>query len=103
MKILFEHGNKYHTVLNTNAEQCDEANAGRDTEIGIGDVQCHDAADQRERYIQQHKSRVQGVTKADEQQNKNEYQNNRYHLSQLRLCPYLVLKFSCPFDVKALV
>lgn len=52
MDIIFKHRDQYYAVLDTDAEECDEADARRNAEIGMGDKQRRNAANDRERYVQ---------------------------------------------------
>src|ERR1700678_1297608 len=93
---MFEGRDQQYPGEDTDAEQRDKADARGDAEIGAGDEQRHDSADNGRRYIEEDQSCVFEVAKHHEEQQKDEQQTNGHDFLQPFGGPLLVLEVSLP-------
>src|ERR1700748_3372201 len=97
LQVVFKNGDQQYAVLDTDAEQRDEADTGGNTEIGAGKVQRYHAADDGEGHVEEDQPRILEVAEHHEKQDEDQQQRDGHDFFQAFGGALLVFEITLPF------
>src|ERR1700722_1480794 len=96
LQVMLEDRDQQHAVLDTDAEQRDETDTGRNTEVGTREMQGGYSADDGERHIQEHQTRVLQVAEHHKKKDEDPQQADGNDFFQPFRSALLVLEIALP-------